>query len=214
MFEITPQGNRQAPRERYDTDAPRSFSGAGNRWLNQWQSRLLGWKRNQPHASSTINHRHRRLPALLIPSSTSLSPLSYGVGVKPGEPFTPGCDGNVNQCRLRSVNGARDTTAAMVIFIVSECLLLHECDFRLEYPVSLAVALAPVSTGGRRFAIRVLVADFSDQRFAWRCRDRRLFPYKATERNDRVSRRVAPVASCRLTRLFGFTHRRSGPFET
>ena len=29
MFEIAPQGNRQTPCERHDTDAPQSFAGAG-----------------------------------------------------------------------------------------------------------------------------------------------------------------------------------------
>ena len=43
----------------------------------------MGCHRSHPQAISTAIQRRRRLPALLIPCSRRLSPLSYGVGVNP-----------------------------------------------------------------------------------------------------------------------------------
>ena len=51
--------------------------------MYQWLSLLLGWNRSHAQAISTDNARMRLLPALLMPCSCMLPPLSYGVGVKP-----------------------------------------------------------------------------------------------------------------------------------
>jgi hypothetical protein len=67
VFEIAPQRDRETPCERHDTDAPQPPAGGPKRWLKQWLSWLLGWKRNQLHANGAISHRARFLPALLMP---------------------------------------------------------------------------------------------------------------------------------------------------
>ena len=53
------------------------------RRLNHWLRALSGCNRSQLQASSTNNARTRLLPALLMPCSTWLSPLAYGVGANP-----------------------------------------------------------------------------------------------------------------------------------
>jgi hypothetical protein len=47
-----------------------------NRLWYHWLSSLSGWYYSQPQDSCTIIHRTRRFPALLIPCSRRLSPLS------------------------------------------------------------------------------------------------------------------------------------------
>src|SRR5712691_4213381 len=49
---------------------------------------LSGCQRRQLHANSVVIQRPCRLPALVIPCSRILSPLCYGVGVKPARPPT------------------------------------------------------------------------------------------------------------------------------
>ncbi len=62
------------------------FPAPAKRRLNHCVSALPGCRRNQPQASSTSRPRTRRLPALLMPCSISLSPLAYGVGTRPRLP--------------------------------------------------------------------------------------------------------------------------------
>src|SRR5258708_33233170 len=83
VLEITPQGDRQTACERDDIDAPHPLAGTGKALVGPVAELAAGLQ-----ASSTISHRHRWLPALLIPSSTSLVPLAYGVGVRPRPPAT------------------------------------------------------------------------------------------------------------------------------
>lgn len=76
------------------------------RALHQWPNRLPSCRRSQLRASSTISQRHRRSPAFLVPSSTSLVPLACGVGVGPGPPSAPRCDLRPRSCAVQAVSGS------------------------------------------------------------------------------------------------------------
>ncbi len=75
-LQVAPQRDGQAPRQGHDADAAHPLPPAGEAPIEPLRQRAAGLQAPPLQANSTSKARTRRLPALLMPCSISLSPLA------------------------------------------------------------------------------------------------------------------------------------------